>query len=183
MIGFLLPIFAYVEVHYKWKWFPSRIFMRKPEVIADLPIRLQPDTNLPILCIIKDALRFPTKLNNINITIKSKDSAIYKELIQFNGMKIEERYWSKLLFIDLPSEINGKIDVIVKFDLTDAKGERYQVINDNLKGLPPLELTVNLSNQELPKLDGWHYGDFHTHSEFTDDKVEFGSPIKSSSIL
>ncbi len=183
MIGFLLPIFAYVEVHYKWEWFPSRIFMRKPEVIADLPIRLQPDTKLPILCIIKDALRFPTKLNNINITIKNKDSVICEELIQFAGMKIEERYWSKLLFIDLPSEINGKIDVIVIFDLTDAKGERYQVINDNLKGLPPLELTVNLSNQELPKLDGWHYGDFHTHSEFTDDKVEFGSPIKSSSIL
>ena len=183
MIGFLLPVFAYAEVHYKWRWFPSRLFMRKPEVIADLPIRLQPNTKLPILCIIKDALRFPSKLNTINITIKNKDSVIHEELFQFGGMKIDERYWSKLLFIELPSEISGIIDVTVKFDLTDEKRERYQVINDNLKGLPPLELSVGTPNQELPKLGGWHYGDFHTHSEFTDDKVEFGAPIKASSIL
>ena len=183
MIGFLLPIFVYAEVHYKWKWFPNRMFMKKPEVIADLPIRLQPNTELPILCIIKDALRFPTILNSINITLKNEEDVIYEELVEFEGMRIEERYWSKLLFIELPRETSGKIDVTLKFDLTDTEGKRYQVINDNLKGLPPLKLTVNICNQNLPELADWHYGDFHTHSEFTDDKVEFGSPIKDSSIL
>ena len=157
--------------------------MRRPEVIADLPIRLQPDTRLPILCIIKDALRFPTLLNSIEITIKNKDGVVYEELVKFGSMRIEERYWSKLLFIELPSGISGKMDVRLKFDLTDTEEKRYQVINDNLKGLPPLELSVNVSGEKLPELADWHYGDFHTHSEFTDDKVEFGAPIKDSLIL
>ena len=75
--------------------------MKKPEVIADLPIRLQPNTKLPLLCIIKDALRFPSKLNTVNVTIKNRDIVIYEDFLHFNGMKIEERYWSNLLFIEL----------------------------------------------------------------------------------
>ena len=157
--------------------------MRKPEVIADLPIRLRPNSELPILCIIKDALKFPTKLNTISITLKNKDGFVYEESFKFDGLKIVDRYWSKLLFIELPPEISGKTDVTVAFDLTDGEEKRYQVLNDNLKGLSPLELSVDVRNQNLPEIEDWHYGDFHTHSEFTDDKVEFGSPIKDSSIL
>jgi len=72
VISLLLPILAYAEIHYKWKYFPSRLFMKRPEIIADMPFRINPNTSLPVLCIIKDADKFPTRLNDIEIEIEDE---------------------------------------------------------------------------------------------------------------
>ena len=52
-----------------------------------------------------------------------------------------------------------------------------------MKGLSPLKLGFVRGKEPLPQINGWHYGDFHIHTEFTDDKVEFGAPISASAKL
>ncbi|MDL1878587.1 hypothetical protein FBQ85_26005, partial [Cytophagia bacterium CHB2] len=39
----------YAEIHYRFKFTPSRLFQRQPEIIADAPHRLPPNTPVPIL--------------------------------------------------------------------------------------------------------------------------------------
>lgn len=183
MISLLLPILAYAEIHYKWKYFPSRLFMKRPEIIADIPFRINPDTSLPLLCIIKDANRFPTWLKDIEIDLE--DEKGYKQSIKFNydGQPITKRYWSEVINIELSDELQGRVKVNVRFSLSDENDKKYFVLNDNLKGLSPLKLEFVRGKNALPRIDGWHYGDFHIHTDFTDDKVEFGAPIDASARL
>lgn len=183
MISLLLPILAYAEIHYKWKYFPSRLFMKRPEIIADMPFRINPNTSLPVLCIIKDADKFPTRLNDIEIEIEDEKGNKQSETISYNGQQIRKRYWSEVINIELSDELKDKVTVYVKFSLTDEKDKKYFVVNDNLKGLSPLKLAFVRSEDVLPELAGWHYGDFHIHTDFTDDKVEFGAPISASANL
>ena len=183
MIEFLLPVIAYAEVHYKWRFFPSRIYMPYPEIIADVPFRLEPDTALPVLCIIKDALRFPVRLEKIEIEISVTGGNSKTRRFDFGNILIEERFWNRTLSLNLPGNSAGVVSVSVKFSLSNETDGKFEVVNDNLKRLSPLKLSVLIPERTLPSLPGWSYGDFHTHSEFTDDKVEFGAPIRSSSII
>ena len=179
----MLPILAYAEVHYKWKYLPSRLFMKRPEIIADIPFRINPNTLLPILCIIKDANRFPTRLNSIEIELEDKKGNKQSNIFNYNEQQITKRYWSEVIELELSPELQEKVNIKVKFSLSDEKEKKYLVINDNLKGLSPLKLDFVRGEKPLPQINGWHYGDFHIHTEFTDDKVEFGAPIGASAKL
>ena len=183
MIEFLMPVMAYAEVHYKWRFFPSRIFMPYPEIIADVPFRLEPDTALPVLCIIKDAHRFPVRLEKIEVVISVTEGDSQTWRFDFDNILIEERFWNRTLSVNLPGNTAGFASVKVKFSLSNEVDGKFEVVNDNLKTLPSLNMSVFIPEKTLPSLPGWSYGDFHTHSEFTDDKVEFGAPISSSSII
>ena len=183
MIEFLMPVMAYAEVHYRWRFFPSRIYMPYPEIIADVPFRLEPDTALPVLCIIKDAHRFPVRLEKIEVAISMTGGNSHAQQFDFENVLIEERFWNRTLSLSLPANTAGVGSVTVKFSLSNEADGKFEVVNDNFKTLPPLNLSVLIPEFALPSLPGWSYGDFHTHSEFTDDKVEFGAPIMSSSII
>ena len=52
---FLPTVFLYAELHFRFKWSGSRYFQNEPEILADLPIRIEPNMDIPILIIIKDS--------------------------------------------------------------------------------------------------------------------------------
>ena len=66
----LLPILGYAETHYRFTGLPSLIYRRQPEIIFDLPRRLQPGADLPVVLLIKDADRFPVSVHTITANLK-----------------------------------------------------------------------------------------------------------------
>ena len=58
-IIFSLPvIFLYAELHFRFKWFISMYFIKEPEIITDVPYRIDPNKKIPILILIKDAKKY-----------------------------------------------------------------------------------------------------------------------------
>ena len=66
-----LPLFLlYAELHFRFKWFQlSRYFKNEPEILSDLPVRIEPGKKLPILILIKDAHIFPIKLYDVEVIL------------------------------------------------------------------------------------------------------------------
>jgi len=167
----------YAETHYRFRALPvSRYYRHMPEIIADLPRRLEPGHDLPILIIVKDAHRFPIKLHEVNI--RWRDSNLGSARFPID-MDVDIPYWSQLVTIpaeSLPSRELG-LDIVIRASQNDRE---FLVTNHNFPGIPNHHLTVNLSEHPLPKLPGWAVGDLHVHTRYTDDQVEFGAPIDAT---
>jgi hypothetical protein len=164
----------YAETHYRFRAVPvSRYYRRQPEIIADLPRRVEPGYDIPVLIIVKDAHRFPVKIQTVKIQwcdsgIPAKEIAVEKY--------IDSPYWSQLLTIaadPLPKRIH-ELDVIIR---VSQHGSEFLVTNHNYIGVPKLPFEVNISQYPIPKLLGWALGDLHVHTRYTDDQVEFGAPL------
>jgi hypothetical protein len=67
-----LLFFLYAETHYHFRFAPSLLYRRRPEIIADAPHRLEPGKALPVLLIIKDAHRFPVALQQVRAEISCR---------------------------------------------------------------------------------------------------------------
>ena len=68
-VHFLPAVFLYAELHFRFKWCGSRYYKKEPEILADIPIRIEPKKDIPILLIIKDAHLFPVILDEVNVEI------------------------------------------------------------------------------------------------------------------
>ena len=69
VLPFIPIIFLYAELHYRFKWIGSRYYKKEPEILSDIPLRIEPGEKLPIIIIIKDANLYPIILNNIKVII------------------------------------------------------------------------------------------------------------------
>lgn len=78
-----------------------------------------------------------------------------------------------------PSTTKGWISIDVEMTL-EQKGKKKIYRNDNHRTSSHRPLQVFLASDPLPGFKGLYFGDAHTHSDYTDDQVEFGSPLKAS---
>ena len=69
----ILPlIFLYTEIHHRFKFFGSKYFKKEPEINADIPHRVEPAHDIPLLILIKDSHKFPVTLLKIDINISNR---------------------------------------------------------------------------------------------------------------
>jgi hypothetical protein len=170
----LLPFFLYAEMHYRWRFFPSFIFKREPEIIVDLPWRLNPGEQLPVLLLVKDADTYPIVLRRVALRIQKENNL--DERVLFSGSEALADYlWHRVFSFQPPEWAKGWVEVEVRV-LFNLRGRDYEVLSDNYRGLSHKPFRVYFSDDNLPAAEGWFYGDIHTHSHFTDDQVEFGVP-------
>jgi hypothetical protein len=177
----LLPIFLYAETHYRFRYFFSFLRKREPEIIADAPHRLDPNTPLPVLILIKDAHRYPIDLSDISITIRSHGKIINSKSLLAAPLQVMEKLWWRIFEIPLDGA-NGKIECDVRFIITKDKKESTYY-NDNYRTSSQHPLSVFVSSSSLPRVDHLYFGECHSHSSYTDDQVEFGAPLEASAIL
>ena len=171
----------YAETHYRFKYFFSYLKQSEPEILADIPHRLEPSSPLPILLLIKDSDRFPITLDSVKIELRQNASIVHTSDHALYT-RITDKIWWKVLAIPFDNEIReifGHIDVDVHIRYTIG-GVQYSSKNDNHKTSSKKSLRFYRSEQALPTLAGWIQGDTHTHSSYTDDQVEFGAPIGAS---
>ena len=174
------PFFLYAETHYRFKYFFSFLKKAEPEIITDAPHRLDPSASLPILVLCKDADVYPIHLVSITVTIRQQSKKIFSHCIDsFAPIPISTHYWWHVFtiqFRDSLKSVFGHLQVDVDVVFTQ-NGKQKKAHNNNVRTSSKSSLNIYRSHSPLPSIPGWIVGDAHTHSTYTEDQVEFGSPI------
>jgi len=176
---FLLPFLLYAETHYKFKGIYSRLIKNEPEIIADAPFRVEPGQPIPVLLLVKDAHRFPIQILEVTIEIRNENQVHWKRIFPFNLMLNENRFWFRLFHIDALKDIFGFVDVDVHISIK-INGQTRTYRNDNYRISSHRPLKVYFAKDPLPRFENWYFGDFHYHSNYTEDQVEFGAPLEAT---
>ncbi len=179
--GFLpLFIFSYAEIHYHLKFLFPKYFLKEPEIIADVPIRIIKSIShkLPVLIIIKDSHLFPVKLFLVEVTITGRKNKLTKKF-SFD-IELSKKYYSKILEVDVSgfdTEQFLQVSVEIKYEIN---GKKKTIVNDNYPGILKKPFKCFFAENKLPLPDFWFAGEPHYHSNYTSDQVEFGADIAST---
>lgn len=175
----------YAETHFRFfRLFPSLLYQNQPEVLFDLPRRLDPAaTDLPIVLVANHVDRFAVSFSGCSIAITSPRSPHapkrfdFDDLTRFevdhplrNSMKVF------LLYIPRSDLFSGLIHVTAKVEIL-RKNRKRVVLNDNFPGTQKLPFSCFIAEEKLPGSDYCVYGDLHVHSLYSESHVEFGPPI------
>jgi hypothetical protein len=178
----MLPIIInYAEIHFRYPLIKSKYYQTLPEILTDIPYRLS-SRKIPILLIIKDAHLYPIFIKEIQVFIKTRVENLYKKFRA--NIYNTKSYFSKIFYYELPESIeqNQFIDIDITIDCTVSNRD-YVFKNDNYLTLERKSFTTYFANSRFPYPKNWFCGESHFHSNYTDDQVEFGSDIKSTSIM
>jgi len=176
IFSILFP-FLYAETHYRFKYFFSWLKKAEPEIIADIPSRIQKGKQLPILLIVKDADKYNVEI--LEIEIKDKNNKLFYQEI---NKKLIQSYFDEIFFIDSSKLEVGKhyLDIRIKYKIKD---KIKTCKNDNHRGTKHMPLPVYISDDPIPKIDNCIFGETHSHTNYTSDQLEFGASLSSTSIL
>lgn len=173
-----LPFLLYAETHYRFKYFFSYLKKNEPELIADAPHRTEPGQAIPLLILAKDAHLYPGKLHQITVTLTHDHQSPTQLKLLPTAIELREKLWWQVFRID-PLTRAGWVSVDVAMEL-EIKGTVRTYFNDNHRTSSHQPLRVFVSPDPLPRLGFIRFGDTHTHSNYTDDQVEFGAPMAAS---
>ncbi len=178
------PFFlSYAETHYRFKYFFSLYKKSEPEIIADAPHRLEPDKPYPVMVLIKDADRYPVNIHSVKLNLYHNAAKVFTKTFPFSpALNIRSHYYHTIF--DLPftgqlASVFGHLTMDVEVTISH-KGKTKIVRNNNHRFTSKAPLKFYRSKTKLPAVNGWIYGDAHTHSTYTEDQVEFGSPITAA---
>jgi hypothetical protein len=177
----ILPFFLYAETHYRFRYFFSFLKKNEPELIADIPHRIEPGHPIPILILAKDAHLYPCALKQVSAEIRQQGNVVQRIDLLEEPLTLNHKLFSQVFKIDR-AQFSGWVDIDVAITL-DANGTTSTYHNDNHKTSSHRPLSVYLSEHPLPSFPGLHLGDPHTHSNYTEDQVEFGCPLRASRAL
>jgi hypothetical protein len=181
-----LPVVAYAETHYRFKYFFSWLKKTEPEILADLPHRLEPSSDLPVLVLVKDADRYPIDIISVVANIfhdgKFHTSVVLLDAAHATPWKADSKFWwniSSISFVESIGSLFGffDIEVVIRYSVD---GVQRECTNDNYRSASHRKFRVYRAEHPMPSFPGWIQGDAHTHSSYTDDQVEFGAPIGAS---
>ncbi len=176
--GFLLlfPL-LYAETHYRFKYFFSLLSQTEPEIIADVPSRIEFGRDLPVLIIIKDAHRYPVTIHEVLVEIDGLE--ILKKTM---AEKVSDPF--RELIFKVPSEqlAPGSVKITVHIDYTSGKGKR-QCTSDNHLKTSHDPFPVVIASEPFPAFDNCIYGEAHAHTCYTTDQVEFAASPQNTAHL
>ena len=186
ILEYAVVFLLYAEIHYRFKIIPSRLYQRQPEIIADIPHRLEPGHALPVLILMKDAQRFPVELYKISVKIipkiKSNEYGEIKIRLFDSCESIRAPLWWRVFPIELSNDWFGIFEVDVEIHYRTNR-RFYLCHNDNYSGTSHKPLEVFIAKSSLPQLPGFYHGDVHCHTDATSDQVEFGAPVEAMALL
>jgi len=181
IIDFIIPILLYAETHYSFKGIYSRLKKKEPEIIVDVPHRIEPNMSIPVLLLFKDAHLFPIKLKRVELTLIHNRRQVYHKRHQIDKLIQTQLEW-QIIEVNLNQKIFGNVQLDVKFQI-EINGKKKNYRNDNYRISSHKPFDIYLSQETLPKQHGWVFGDLHYHSSFTADQVEFGAPLEPTALL
>jgi len=175
----LLPVFAYAETHYRFKYFFSRLKKAEPEILADMPHSLEPSSALPVLLLVKDADRYPVEILTVTANVFHEGTLRTSALLNDAQWKADEKFWHRIASIPFTGGLAGlfgffDIEIVIRYAVN---GDMRECRNDNYRSASHRNYRVYRAKDPTPSFPEWIQGDAHTHSSYTDDQVEFGSPI------
>jgi len=149
--------------------------MKQPEIVFDAPSRVETGYPIPVFIIIKDADRFPIKIDEVVIHIFYENGIGHVARFPYDGMKVESKIWWDS--INIVPEYHGHVKIDPYLLLKTGK-KRITVHVDNYKGISHNPLSVFVAATTFPGCEGWYHGDIHCHTYYTSDQIEFGAPLE-----
>jgi hypothetical protein len=175
----LIPalIFAYTEMHYRFRFSFNLYKKREPEIVMDAPRRLDPGQNLPVSLIIKDSHLYPISLEALHV-FEPRDRGrfwefplqqdlkqpIFHQIFEIKAEELQRRQGENIL-----------LEAVLHYRI---RGKKRYVFTHNLRQLRHDPLQIYIASQKLPGHESYLFGDIHVHSDATDDQVEFGAPVE-----
>lgn len=163
---------GYAETHFKFRLPWSPLHRALPEMIVDAPSWALPDQAIPLTLAVHDAHRFPVRLDEAKIVVRTKG-------------QFQQTVWTPALDLDQPFHwiplpwpgplAPGAQWVDVAFRVTDRRGKSWTFLNHNLPGLSPRSLRIVRLQSDFPAPAGWVSGDLHAHTHWSEDPVEWGA--------
>lgn len=173
----------YAEVHFRFfRFFPSLLYKKEPEIIFDAPRRIGPGHSLPVVLIINEVDRFPVKFNEVSITVNYGNAKPilfnFKDLNLFEINHSLQKYLRAFIFeIPRPQLSDGEVFINAALSITNGT-RNWTVLNDNLFGSSKQPFRCMISSEKLPASKICSYGDLHNHSIYSQSHVEFGPPLQ-----
>lgn len=184
LLQFLPMIGLYAETHFRFGgWTPSLLFKREPEIIFDMPRRIENGKDVPILLQFNDFKKFPISIEKITLALsQNQKSKIVFESNDISKFEIKHNFSknSPTFQFMLPAKRfkTGIFSITCKAEIISRK-KRKIILNNNLRTSDKKSLIGYYANEKLPGNDKCIYGDMHIHSQYTESHVEFCPPIKA----
>lgn len=184
----ILPLLGlYAETHFRFGgWTPSLLFKKEPEIIFDMPKRVDSGKDVPVFLQLNDFNKYPISFNNLTIILSqnNKSNIVFNEN-NFLNYELKHNFSKKAptYVFWLKSELfsTGHFYLTCKLEFTRKKKRKF-ILNNNLRTSKKGSLKGFYSKEKLPGKDKCIYGDLHVHSQYTESHVEFCPPIKAIDI-
>ncbi len=175
LIPTLFPI-AYAEMHYRFRYFFSFLKKRHPEIIIDAPYRVVTGQTFPVVLIIKDAHRYPATLKHITLYFNDQ-IVLDKNMNQPLIMPYQDFIFS------LPCTIeSGLLQIQAKIEYKIGR-KTFICFNHNYRSRSHSALQVEVARQSFPTFEHFVHGDLHSHSNYTNDQIEFGASVETTAAI
>lgn len=179
----------YAETHFKFRLPWSLLYRPWPEIIVDAPFQFIPGAEPTLWIVVRDAHRFPTLIEKMDVEISSKGLAcvvnsavanfVPNRTIDLNIRATEPFGFYPVNLGALPAgnyEIRCKVTARrIDTSANDATDKVRTFARWNLPGLKPAPLKIQVLAQDPPKAPGFIAGEMHCHTRYSCDHVEHGA--------
>ncbi|APF17996.1 PHP domain protein [Caldithrix abyssi DSM 13497] len=165
--------FLYAETHYRLPFLFNRLFKKEPELIADVPYRVLKSASLPVLLLVKDAHLFPTRVISVKLFIDGQRFA--EERLNFLA---KQKFNERILEFDVSRFSAGWHEIQIKITY-EVDGKTRVCFADNYRTTRHRPFRCYFAAESLPRKHDYFSGDFHSHSSFTEDQIEFGASLSA----
>ena len=186
----LLPMHCmlYAETHFRFfRLFPSLLYKRMPEVLFDMPRRLDPERDLPILLMLNDIHKFPAECLKVHVVVSNAQHE-HKQFDFDNPalfrIKQPLSQTSDVYMFTIPRCTigNGEMYITCTAEVRIGKKTRT-ILNDNFPTSTKLPFMCYCASDSLPGTGHCVYGDMHVHTHFSQSQVEFGAPVEVVALM
>ena len=171
----------YAETHFKFKLPWSLLYRPWPEILVDAPFQFVPDAKLLLWIVVRDAHRFPTLIEKMEIRILETEAttqSIPERTLDLQFRATGQFCFFPVLLGTLPAgryEIKCKI-FAKRMDCNGKIQGKEKIFSRwNYPGLKPAPLKIQVLAEEPPKAPGFAAGEMHCHTHYSADHVEHGA--------
>ncbi len=148
-----------------------------PVFVTFVPERVEFERPVPVVCIIKNLNNESISLENIKINILKQRELVFSTKVHEKSTTIRTDYWYKLFFVEVPSGINGNIEIETKIEV-NVLGKNNLIKNDSYRFSSHDPVKIFLGREKLPRLGGYYFGDIFNHDYFSIFEDSDGLPLE-----
>lgn len=169
----------YAETHFKFKLPWSLLYKPWPEIQTDAPFQFVPGIEPTLWIVVRDAHRFPTLIEKIDISIAGTEDFKASKTVNLQIRATEQFGFYPVKLGKLPAG-NYDIDCRISAKRINENGvptadKERSFTRWNLPGLKPAPLKIQVLAEEPPKAPGFVAGETHCHTHYSADHVEHGA--------
>ena len=169
----------YAETHFKFKLPWSLLYRPWPEILADAPFQFVPSIEPTLWIVVRDAHRFPTLIEKIEISIAGSENFYTNKNVDLQIRATEQFGFHPVKLGNLPAgnyEISCRIFAKRINESGEPTADKERSFSRwNLPGLKPAPLKIQVLAEEPPKAPGFAAGETHCHTHYSADHVEHGA--------